>query len=240
MCHTYNPPDKSRSDFLSRLYFMLSPGWANYYNSWDVFIHERAQFWPRPDLVSFGQAEVITVEPGQELEISFSVREVENLKRPGRDCVEEEDHSLTLCLKNFIRSQINCDIHWFDPEADSQCSPDNLQRYFDFLIDLKQSPTSEILAQSGCSPRCRVTQYSLHTRRKIIDWAANWTASVFLQPRSAVVEHSSEFYSYDINDLIGDVGGYLGLFLGWSVVTALDALPFILSFVKLEIFRREK
>ena len=35
---------------------------------------------------------------------------------------------------------------------------------------------------------------------------------------------------------IGDVGGYLGLFLGWSVVTFLDALPFILSIIKLKIF----
>ena len=106
-------------------------------------------------------------------------------------------------------------------------------------IYLKQAPTSEIVAQSGCSPRCKMTQYSLQTRRKRIDWPANWTSSVFLQPRSAVVEHSSEYYSYDLNDLIGDVGGYLGLFLGWSVVTILDALPFTLSIIKIKIFRKE-
>ena len=34
---------------------MLKPGKADYYNSWDVFIHERGQFWPRPDLFAFGQ-----------------------------------------------------------------------------------------------------------------------------------------------------------------------------------------
>ena len=235
LCHTYNPPEKSPSDFLSRLYLMLEPGWENYYNSWDVFIHEKGQFWPRPGLISFGQSEVVTVTSREELEITFAVRELENIKRPGRDCVveeeeeEEEEHSLTLCLKNYIRSQLSCEIHWFQAEADSQCSPDSLQRYFHFLINLKQAPISEIVAQSGCKPRCKMTQYSLHTRRKRIDWAANWTASVFLQPRSAVVELSTEYYSYDLTELIGDVGGYLGLFLGWSVLTLLDALPFILN-----------
>ena len=219
---------------------MLNPGQEDYYNTWDVFIHERGQFWPRPGLSSFGQSEVITVEAGQELEITFSVKEVEKLARPGRECVEAEDQSLTLCLKNYIRSQLSCDIHWFEAEADSQCSPDSLQQYFDFLINLKQAPTSELVAQSGCSPRCKMTQYSLQTRRQNIDWPANWTASVFLQPRSAVVEHSTEYYSYDMTDLIGDVGGYLGLFLGWSVLTVLDSLPFILSIIKLKMFQKGK
>ena len=228
LCHTYDPPKKSPSDFLSRLYFMLEPGWENYYNSWDVFIHEKGQFWPRPGLISFGQSEVVTVESQEELEITFAVRKVENLKRPGRTCVEEEQ-SLTLCLKNYIRSQLSCEIHWFQAEAASHCSPESLQRYFDVLINLKQAPISEIVAQSGCEPRCKMSQYSLQTRRKTIDWAANWTASVFLQPRSAVVEFSTEYYSYDLTDLIGDVGGYLGLFLGWSVLTLLDTLPFILN-----------
>ena len=219
---------------------MLKTGQKDYYNSWDVFIHEKGQFWPRPDLFSFGQTEVVTVEPQEELEISFSVKQIENLKRPGRDCIEEGDHSLTLCLKNYIRSQLRCDIDWFQAGAGSQCSPDNLQKYFDFLINLKQAATSEIVAQSGCLPGCKMTQYSLQTRRKRIDWSANWTASVFLQPRSAVVEHSTEYYSYDLNDLIGDVGGYLGLFLGWSVLTFLDALPFILAMVKVKMFQKEE
>ena len=97
-----------------------------------------------------------------------------------------------------------------------------------------------MVAQSGCSPRCKMTQYSLHTRRKRIDWSSNWTSSVFLQPRSAVVELSTEYYSYDINDLIADLGGYLGLFLGWSAVTFLDALSFILSTIKQKILQMEK
>ena len=65
-----------------------------------------------------------------------------------------------------------------------------------------------------------------------IAWPANWTAAVYLQPKSSLLEHSVEYLSYDPNDLIGDIGGYLGLFLGWSLVTFYDAIPFLITFIK--------
>ena len=64
-----------------------------------------------------------------------------------------------------------------------------------------------------------------------VDWASNWTSSVFIQPKSSLIEYSVEYLSYDLNDLIGDIGGYLGLFLGWSLVTFYDAVPLIITFV---------
>ena len=33
----------------------------------------------------------------------------------------------------------------------------------------------------------------------MIDWPANWTASVYLQPKSSLLEHSVEYLSYDPN-----------------------------------------
>ena len=35
--------------------------------------------------------------------------------------------------------------------------------------------------------------------RTMIDWPANWTASVYLQPKSSLLEHSVEYLSYDPN-----------------------------------------
>ena len=32
------------------------------------------------------------------------------------------------------------------------------------------------------------------------------------------MEESREYLAYDLNDLVGSVGGYLGLFLGWSLL----------------------
>ena len=40
--------------------------------------------------------------------------------------------------------------------------------------------------------------------------------------------------AYDLNDLVGSVGGYLGLFLGWSLLGA--TVPF--SFVVLNYLKK--
>ncbi len=40
-----------------------------------------------------------------------------------------------------------------------------------------------------------------------------------LNSMSNVVEISSEYYEFDLNDLISSVGGNLGLFLGWSFLS---------------------
>ena len=48
-----------------------------------------------------------------------------------------------------------------------------------------------------------------------------------LNSMSNVVEISSEYYEFDLNDLISSVGGNLGLFLGWSLLSISEALTVI-------------
>ena len=90
------------------------------------------------------------------------------------------------------------------------------------------------MRSSGCYPKCNTVQYSIQKTQTQIDWPANWTASVFIFPKSSIVEYTYEYFSYDWNDLIGDIGGYLGLFLGWSLITFFDALPTIIALMKIK------
>ena len=69
--------------------------------------------------------------------------------------------------------------------------------------------------------------------KKNIGWNKNWTSEVFIEAADDV-EESREYYVYDLNDLVGSVGGYLGLFLGWSLL----GLTVQLSVLILEYFRK--
>ena len=47
------------------------------------------------------------------------------------------------------------------------------------------------------------------------------------------MEESWEYLAYDLNDLVGSVGGYLGLFLGWSLLgLTIQVSVFIWEFLK--------
>ena len=123
---------------------MISKDISNY-QSYDIFIHEKGQFWPRSggslkkylflfygssnygsfslvrsskkigfsakdksfqrpfplDMSSFGQTDVVTVNPGTEVELRISTVNIENLKTGETNCIEDKTYSLTQCLKKY-------------------------------------------------------------------------------------------------------------------------------------------
>ena len=104
-------------------------------------------------------------------------------------------------------------------------------RYFKLLIWIKHR-LSEVIKESGCYPKCVIIQYSFETIHKRSSLTPNWTAEVYIQPKSSIVEYSTEYYTFDFNALVGNIGGYLGLFLGWSFLTFIEALSFVLCIVR--------
>ena len=52
--------------------------------------------------------------------------------------------------------------------------------------------------------------------KKEADWGRNWSAGFFLDVKTSSYTHQTEFYAYDIWELISGLGGLMGIFLGWS------------------------
>ena len=50
-----------------------------------------------------------------------------------------------------------------------------------------------------------------------IEWKKDWMSEVYFQSNE-IKEVIKEYYTYEFSDLVGDVGGFLGLFLGWSLL----------------------
>ena len=67
------------------------------------------------------------------------------------------------------------------------------------------------------------------------EWSKNWMSEVYIEA-AGDVEETREHLTYDYTDLIGDIGGYLGLFLGWSLL----GLTVQLFTIALDIFSRVK
>ena len=43
-------------------------------------------------------------------------------------------------------------------------------------------------------------------------------SEIYIEAGSKGEDIKSEYYTYEITDLLGDVGGYMGMFLGWSLL----------------------
>ena len=50
------------------------------------------------------------------------------------------------------------------------------------------------------------------------EWTKDWISEVYIEAAQGGLIETREYLTYDVTDIIGDVGGYLGLFLGWSLL----------------------
>ena len=98
---------------------------------------------------------------------------------------------------------------------------------------------NELLNTTGCIQKCSYIKYEIvKVNEQKITWnTTKWLSEFYvytdsdnLEERYALLQYKlvkniivgtfrTQYYSYDIRDLIGAVGGYFGLFLGWSFLS---------------------
>ena len=70
------------------------------------------------------------------------------------------------------------------------------------------------------------------------DWMQDWTSEVHIEAATGGVIERREYLTYDITDLIADLGGYLGLFLGWSLLGITVYFSNVLIIAKNILFKK--
>ena len=47
--------------------------------------------------------------------------------------------------------------------------------------------------------------------------------AIIIKNYTSQVEVSEEYYAYDFTSFLGDMGGYIGLLLGWSILSIIES-----------------
>ena len=99
---------------------------------------------------------------------------------------------------------------------------------------------NDLISMSGCHPKCDYKRYKFKqsVQEKIV-WKADYMSSFFLAIKKPSIHILNQYYKYDWETFVGDFGSYLGLFLGWSLLSILGNVH--LWFRRLiDCFKREK
>ena len=165
----------------------------------------------------------------------------------GEDCDPKNLQKSNKCMKNFIGDKMNCSLPWDKKPTKRICSnPQDLFEYRQLRLKISRGYYTDELHDFGCALKsmknCKETiwtaqrEISVEDSRVILLGKILWQkilnpdeyGIVTISPVSTTVEETQEYYSYTKMDLLADIGGYMGLLLGASILSLFE--DFILKF----------
>ena len=91
--------------------------------------------------------------------------------------------------------------------------------WYDKMWQVKDCPTS---------PKCNRTIYKMEVEKEESTWS-EFKASLKIQLESPNVQNVIDSHAYDLQSLIGEVGGTLGLFLGLSTYSFVEFVEYLIN-----------
>ena len=213
-----------------------------------VIVHESNDI-PRPNLHG------VSVSPGQNVDIG--VRRAISFDETNQDeCIQNDEKDLPF-LPNVVYSQYACrENELYERLADKDLCDctidpfelDNATCSFNDLCCLQQQ-FSEYDRNSSCKPPCKYTYYDIMNSYSSFpeglalteiknsmnvsddDVKKNFlSAGIFLQ--SLETRETTTRYSYGVVELLGELGGNLGLFLGISIISVMELMVLFIDELK--------
>ena len=139
--------------------------------------------------------------------------------RVGQRCVNDgAQDSVGRCIVRYIEEANNCTIHGLMANKAKKICNKTANKYVQ--IDWLEE---EIFHLTGCRPNCARDIISLKQapdfpRIRLVK-PSQPTVQVMLQYEDGSYYLTEEYEDYDLSSFIADVGGYLGLLLGHSVLS---------------------
>ena len=207
---------------------------------WYVSLHEKNHFVPGSGGL-FGSTFVLSnpilfdfEAPSKIFTSNYDIQLTDSnyLNEEGSRCSESKDLAISnynICYEKYLEANINCSIPW-RKQNDSTHSDCDTFAQKDFLSNITKQIEAmgelEVYKTTGCSPSCSRREFTV---TKLMDTeqispANRSVAKVVFYYSSTKYKTKEQYLLFTVSDFIANVGGYLGLLLGHSVISLYDGM----------------
>lgn len=210
--------------------------------------NERAVFGSATAIVrtnSFGQGCSTGIKFSQVIYITKT--HLKSLDQPTRRCSQENVNiNTSACIASFIEKQLECNsmILGSQYSKSSQCTTKSqLDRLANNARTLEQADGNDIYDMTGCMSSCVKDQYILSAdppkRDSAYQYRGDIPCELHLQLRmmDSSYKEEEQYVIYDGVSFIADIGGYMGLLLGSSLLGIYMAIETLLRKLLCRPFR---
>ena len=241
-----NPLGPSKPGILNRFLIVLS---NKNIKAWTIYFHYRGHF-TNSQLKIYG-IEILQVKvlsPASQLYVyEVEPTEVVYLNQEKDPCDEHKNvkKDIWSCLESHLASNMNCSLPWQSDKGEGKlpvCSnPYEFMQYMESHEDLLDFETDDITQTANCIPSCKRVEYSVKLFNHLpgLDPEVYKYLGVDNRIENALqfyfffgkdrFNKREQYYAYDEQNLVADFGGYLGLLLGYSLLTAYDSIVTLLK-----------
>lgn len=168
---------------------------------------------------------------------------VESLSRGEEPCDPHNRQEVVPCVLDYVARNMSCLLPWYQKEEFSHKPPCQSEEDFEHfaLLDSKLQALDirSLLRTTGCRRNCRYGQYEARLTLEYALPENQTSTNIRIQATRSIVTVETEVLMYDLQQFVADFGGYLGLLLGASVLTAFDKIVIILTaFPKMLLSKR--
>ena len=151
----------------------------------------------------------------------ISITKHNDLNRKSNPCKEDREYDFRQCVRNSLAKKIGCKLPWdrWSLEEFEVCSKVKEIRKYSKIYDLLFIDTVvNIVNRTGCPKPCHYKEYKLAGKE---EGSAYKNILYLLANDEVMIE--KEITSYSGLSLLADIGGSLGMFLGFSFLMVWDA-----------------
>ena len=162
------------------------------------------------------------------------------LDRPSEPCASnEKNFQVSSCIAKLIEKQTGCNIRIYGNRGSVKQPPCNslaqLRNLTSITRKLHEADATTIYNLTGCLASC--DRYEYH---RIDSQMTSASAGMFLPSHLTMtfsmvdksIEDRHQYVIYDFNSFIADVGGLMGLLLGFSILSIYDEVEKTLRKIK--------
>ena len=179
-----------------------------------------------PYLFNLEQDDLLWFERKTLFYVSFGKQiDTTNINKSNYTCDEENSKGFMHCMENYYSRKLGCKLPWVlknterNDVMDLCTGKEKFKEYKNIAMNILKSESSKELTNEGCfMPNCMQRSWTIKKDKTLL---LNKTGFQFQIPRHMKVLVREEVKLYTLVNFFAEVGGYLGLLLGESLLSYL-------------------